>query len=507
MTRTTGGPTMSLLRCEEQLDATPPIARENSGASENGIDIKKFQGTPPRKFPVFFDPTPKPKRLRPSAALCTSPVDLLNKTARLASITQMQVFLCGMTWFEEFNAECRNIFTLGSGTYGRVYEACLWQSSKSISVKECKMAHYEEELLTAEEALEDKRGNLLDKLEPTVACFLTRHVLAQCPNFCAYYGYQVGKTSVLRAEKRLTRTERGKILLFGEAAGGSLEDHIPCMIGADQTGKAFSAVLQCLVATATLSRYGLSHNDLLSKNVLVSPCTGDLAYTFPGDLGGPGRASTLRLRTHGVFVQLCDFGLASQKEWLETYDGEEPVLTCDPRSAHWDLAGESLSDYYYGHTPLKVHTIMPAGMQLESCTKEVSFCHPLRYKYLKDNERDVASLLSEVLYHLAELHIQNATVRALRRYCRDALLELEKRRPATSDEFVEFIAHVVSVDFVSRYVDKSIVFVPEERKVPLQNRYALPTKRRAASARAELRDQLARQPLFDEMLTSDTVLQ
>lgn len=507
MTSITGGLTMSILRCQENLDPTPPIARENSGASENGSAVKQFQNNPARKFPAFFDPTPKPKRARLGIVHSAAPLNLLNKTERLASITQMQVFLCGLTWFEEFNAECANIFALGSGTYGRVYEAQLWSSRTSLSIKECKMAHYEEELLTAEEALEDKRGNLLDKLEPTVACFLTRHVLAQCPNFCAYYGYQVGKTSVLRAGKCLTRTERGKILLLGEAAGGSLEEHIPFMVGNDQIGKAFSAVLQCLVAAAAMSRYGLSHNDLLSKNVLVSPCTGDLVYTFPGDLSGPGRASVLRLRTHDVFVQLCDFGLASQKEWRETYDGEEAVFTCDPRIDHWDLSSGSLSEYYYGHTPLKVHSIMPAGMQLESCTKEVSFCHPLRYKYLKDNERDVASLLSEILYHLAELRIQNSTVRALRRYCRDALLELEKRRPASSDEFVEFVACIVSVDFVARYVDKDVVFVADGRKVPLQNRYALPTKRRAASARAELRDQLSRQPLFDEMLTSDTIVQ
>ena len=499
---------MSAILCSEKLDVTPSMANEDSGKSahesETGFSKRKQGDT--ENSAQFFDPNPKARscarivRKRDSVKL-----DLLDKSKRLASVLHMQLFLSMPSWFEDFKSQATGFITLGSGTYGRVYQASMLLESRDLSIKQVSCAHYADECVSAEEAFKDKRGVLLDKLEATVACFITRRVLQYCPNFCAYYGYQWGKVSVLRAENRLAHTKNGKLLLFGELGTTTLESELVDMLEKNKTGAAFSVLIQCLVATATMSRYGLSHNDLLTKNILISPVHGSVEYRFPSDLSGTGRGQRVKLQTHGVLAQLCDFGLCSQKEWLETYDGEQALLDCDPRIDHWDLSSGSLSEYYYGHTEFKTYAMPPTGMKLASCEEEVSFYHPLRYKYLKDNERDAASLQSEFLYRLTEYGIQNRTSRALRRYCVDSLLELERRRPASSDEFMEYVARVVSEEFVSKYVEVKLVF-SEESTVAPERCYKLPTKKTAEEPRKELRTQLGRQPLFDEMLSSDRLI-
>jgi len=506
------------LKCHEKLDdeTTPKLGTDTSAppaktggpkrprdSGENNGDNKRC-----RRRPEFFEPKAGVQRLLRFDADDQSH-DPLDRTHRQRQFERVAATLESEDWFENFNAEATGFEVLGIGAYGKVYRCRLLKSGSVVAVKDaiCGSSHHEP--LAAEQAFADQGHVLVDKLEATIASFFSRRTLAQCPNLSICYGYQWGKARVNGDARRLVRSQTASLLMLSEAADDTLAARIGGYYRDDNIGAVFSSLIQCLMAMCVMSRYGVSHNDLLSKNVLVSDCAGDVAYTLPPDLTLSGRvlpeAACVAIRTNGVHVQLTDFGLASQREWLESHDGTQPLLDCDPRVAHWDLSSPSLHHYYYEHTPDKLRSTIPAGMKLESCEAEVSFVHPLRYTHLKDNERDVASLLSEQLYYLAERGLQNRTTRAARRYCTAVLGTLERHRPASSDEFIVFVSRVVCPRFVGNFAPVEDIFVRHD-EVAESHCYQLPSKRAARPGRIELRNQLGRLPLFDEPMSADCAL-
>ena len=423
--------------------------------------------------------------------------NILDRYQRSEAIADIQAFFSDENWLGEFNSKSRSVVNIGIGNYGLVFSCQVRGQTLAIKSSLCGDALNTKE--TAEEAYADHGEMLLDKVEPTVASFLSRRALHLCPNFCAVYAYTYGKVRIVSKNSCFAHSPRARVTMFAELGETTMRAKLKQFYAGNQLAPALSLVVQTLCALATLSAFGIAHNDLLGKNIVVAPCSGSLAYEFPKSVGR-GRVA---LRSHGYLALLVDWGLTSQVDWLETHDGEDEILDCDPRVGTWPLSSQSLHHYYYEHTKDKLRSIVPSGMILESCEEDVCFVHPLRYTSLGHYERDVASFMTEILYQLEKTE-HNSTTRALRRYCKDTLSELERRRPKSSDEFMAFVKHVTAREF---FVFCSCEDLFEKDSVPPENTYRIPSSRQAEEMREELRAQLGKPALFDEILVSDCLLE
>lgn len=513
---TTEQPTMSLL-CEETIDDTPPYSKNNSATFELAKPTKK------RKLSLTENSknanssaqdhmkTPKKTRAtRSSLKAQTSSCDMLNVDERDADWRCMSNRFVNRDWIDMYNNNATNQKMVGSGTHGRVYVANLAHFGRKIAVKQtvCGLAYDNEPRLSAAELYKDHQLTRLEKAEATIASFLTREGLKYCPNFCAVYGYIWGEVRISESRGQIINTEAAHMLMFTEAVKEDMHTVMRRLVKEGNAPAVFSLLIQVLMALATMSRYGISHNDLVSRNILVSDCKGTICYEYPRDLTIPEtieeNRSSFMLKTHGSLAMIADFGLASQTEWLEPHDGDKPLLDCDPRIANWDLSSGTLNAYYYAHTPNKLRAIIPAGMVLESCEQEVSFRHPLRYTRLKPHERDVASLFTEVVTVTRDAPVTKAT-RSISRFALGVLKTLEQSRPSHSDEFITYISEVTNPKYVANFIQPKEIF-EFDSKLPQQRFYELPTKVEAQAPRRSLRAQLGYVPAFNTIVPASKVL-
>lgn len=505
--------TENTLHCAEKLDGTPnftlqtsgEITRKRKAEDEPSLARTNSLSTPKRarKKVELFDANKIP-RARPPRQF-----NAANKHDRTKQVQDAQKFFGTENWLEVYNDKARDRSLLGKGTYGSVYKVVLDRAAIPLAIKQSQAAFDEPKIPMAQESFEDDSMVLLNKLEPTIGSFVTRKVLRYSPNFCDVYGYHWGnlKFNPATKEAKLIRSSAAYVITASQLGDKTLGEEFDDLVRCNDGPAIFPLIIQCLLACATASRFGISHNDFLTKNILTKSCSATIAYRFPADLIGaqkiPIESSEVRFQTHGRLALVCDWGMSSQEEWLESHDGEQALLDCDPRVAHWELSSATLHEYYYDHTKDGVRSCVPEGMRICRAEIDTSFVHPLRFKHIRAHERDVVSLFNELLWRLTDKPVNRAS-RNVRSYCTAVLKELEKQRPVTSDQFIEFVAGVVSRRFLQRYTDASDFLATACAKEGFS--YCIPTKKQAKKDREELREQLGLKALYNRMLPSNRVL-
>jgi hypothetical protein len=319
---------------------------------------------------------------------------------------------------------------------------------------------------------ENQSVQIREKVEPTVACFVTRHLLRHCPHFCAAFAYRLGRASFHHNRLRFGRSYSPSMILLSEPATGTLLDFLKCHVASPDTSVLLSLTIQVFLAIGALSSVGISHNDVFARNVLLFRCPADSVIEFHFD----SRREPLRLRTYGQLAALCDFGLSSHEDWQ-----------CDPRLAE----AKSLAAFY--NAPDKVISERPRQLFIAASGKVL---HPLQYEALYTNERDFASFCSETILRWEECRLFK-----LAAYLHSVLVSLDKFRPRRGDAFVEFVRFVTAPLFVAAFCDSNQLPFVSDATTTIAASYSFPTAEESSVLRQKLCADLSRSATLDQLVT------
>lgn len=465
----------SMLKCTETLDPIGDDATTPEKPKKHALAT-----TPVIVLPDFLDPTSTPTKRRKK---CTADpplpapptADPANRSQRAARSAFIGSLFAGDNWHDTVNKQIFTADIAGRGAYGDVVKLSIPSVGGAISVKkvECPKPNRSASAALVEET------RLLDSIEPIIACWLSANALDSSPSFCCYYAAHRGDVT-LTGRHLEVNTDHPAMLLFGEFARlGCLDQIFIDMLADNDFGGVFSCIVQVLMAVATMTCYGVSHNDLFLHNVVVDKCGSEpIAYVFPS---GKRRV----VNTHGRLMALCDFGLAASDDWLDEKDD------CDPRVRPETETGcVDMTTYYYELEPASIIEGRPPN-GIPSGPEQV-LPHTLSYKGLGAHERDITSFLAGALIATESVRIPTRASIAVRRYTKDMLSALDKEAPNTDAEIVSFIESITSRATIGMYCNSSRVFGGEDDAVSAERTYALPTETERAAKRTMLRAELAK---------------
>jgi len=379
--------------------------------------------------------------------------------------------------------------------------------------------------------------------EARIGAFLTRAFVAsaRCPNFVALLAYETSEfvstssKGVLRPhELRADHAcvQLSEVFTAGTAVCLKKAHPDPPGVRTEETSPladertAFSLIAQTLVAIYCMSVCGVVHNDLDMRNVLAHrTAQRTLLYELPlseeqradAVTGRVTRPTQLRVRTHGLLFGVCDFGVASHTLW-EASSG-------DPRIAQTaDANGQngSLYQWYFGGgdddgdddgddadaaKPTRDREFVPRNAEgaavLLMVAPDGTPVEALRYE-ANNFERDVAYFLSHV-HHRAE-HVNEPASRRVAAFALAVLREFDLTgRLSSAEQILVVLRRVLTREFAEQHFGAATAadfFAPtldDHDDAAAPHVYRLPSEAEGWLMRAELCEQLDREPSLQEL--------
>lgn len=359
---------------------------------------------------------------------------------------------------------------LGAGEYGKVQHYVCDDTTDSIAVKRVDVFSEKEKIE------EDIETTSIALFETKLLLFLSRYLAVHSPHFIDAYAFELLRDRI--------HANQAKMTLAMQFAPRTLHTALGDWIEKGENATIFSVVIQTLWAIVTLQRMGISHNDLGTTNILIDDCNAEMSIKHETDYA---------LRTNGVVVKLCDFGVSTQKEYW--YDetkcaelSEDCALShigpCDPRSRYGSVHG-----YLFHETPSKIPLSADGIPANFDCTdKNKDFVHALYYQQLTDENRDFVyfcNVLGRMLH-------DSTSAAACRSYLKAILAK-------AGGSIIDVVKQVTAPTFICKFYDLGELFDNYEKSTVTYPRL---TQERASDLRALLNQELRRKPVFRQIYSN-----